>query len=385
MARRRHLTAALLAAVLALGGLVGAAGPALATGTSLKLQVSSPSIRHGEMVWFTGKLTSGGKGLKARTVVLERRTSSGWHRVATSTTSSSGTFSVRQRPYGEYSYRARATASGVKSTVRKIHLTYGKRTIAARAAILGDRAGAARGSTASAKVAGTTAVRYRSYSHGMLVQVTNKAGSVRTWFVYGDILTAYKKAGGPKGKLGVPLADPKCGLIESGCVQRFSGGAIYDNKHTKGAVAYGKTKAAEVIAAARSQVGYRQKRYNDSKYNAWVGRVGAWCSVFQSWAAVASGNPGAIPKHAKWSVFLADVRAHMKLGKTPKVGALVFYDTISDGRTAATHVGVVVKVNASSIVTIEGNTSTPGDSAGRGVYQKTRPRSMPLYYAYPTY
>jgi hypothetical protein len=48
-------------------------------------------------------------------------------------------------------------------------------------------------------------------------------------------------------------------------------------------------------------------------------------------------------------------------------------------------VGIVVKVKKSSIVTIEGNTSTPGSATTRGVYQKERPRSYALFYAYPAY
>lgn len=380
----RRVVASALATVLAATGIGLVAAPAQAAGTAVVLNVSQSRIKYGEMVWFTGKVTVNGKGA-ARSLSLERRSGSRWVKVAAPHASSAGSFSVRQRPAKEYTYRVRAVASGVASRTRTVTFTSGRRTLDSRAAALGSRLGAATSAVRSATVTGKKSVRYRSFRTGMLVQVVNPSGSMRTWFVYGDVLKAYRAAGGPAGKLGVPVADPKCGLLESGCVQRFTGGSIYDNKNTKPAVFYGTGRKTEVLAAARSQVNYLQTSFNRSKYNRWAGRVGAWCSVFQSWAAAASGNARAIPQHDRWSTFLADVKRHEKTGRTPKVGALVFFDTISDGRTAATHVGIVVKVKKSSIVTIEGNTSTPGSAATRGVYQKERPRSYALFYAYPAY
>jgi hypothetical protein len=386
--RIRRLLAVAAITTLAVALPVVPASAAAPSTTTLSL--SSSGIRYGEMIWIAGKVTSGGTASAGRRVVVERRLGSGsWHKVAALTTSSSGSYSVRQRPAKEYTYRARALATSSKagdsSSARTVQRTYGPRTIAARAEILGGRVGTPTGSTVKATISGA-AVAYRAYSRGLLVKVLTSSRSSRTWLVYGDILTAYRKSGGPKGALGYPLADPRCGLLEGGCVQLFQRGAIYDNANTEAVIAKGTGAKAEVIAAARSQVGYLQKSYNNSKYNKWVGRQGAWCSVFQSWAAVASGNPGVIPKHTNWAAFLSDVRANEKLGKTPKVGALVFFDTFTDGETAATHVGLVVKVKASSIVTIEANTSTPGtDGQGRGVYQKERPRSWALFYAYPAY
>lgn len=386
--RRRTLVVVLVAA---LAGLLPAVPAQAAASSTTTLKLSQSGIRHGEMVWITGKVTSGGKASPGRKVVVERRLGSGsWKTVGTPKTSASGTFTVRQRPTHEFSFRARvlatSTRGGDASVVRTISFTAGDRTLAGRAKVLGARVGAPTSGIGRPTVSGVRSVAYRTYGKEMLVQVRSTKNVLRTWLVYGDVLVAYKKQGGPKGSLGVPIADPKCGLLEGGCVQRFQHGSIYDNRRTKGVVAMGSGRKTEIIAAERSQVGYQQKTFNSSKYNAWVGRVGAWCSVFQSWAAVASGNPGVIPKHARWADFLADVRAHEKLGKTPKVGSLVFFDTISDGRTQATHVGLVVKVKASTIVTIEANTSTPGGHGdGRGVYQKERPRSWALYYAYPAY
>ena len=58
---------------------------------------------------------------------------------------------------------------------------------------------------------------------------------------------------------------------------------------------------------------------------------------------------------------------------------------LDDGVFEATHVGIVVKVKSSTIVTVEANTSNPKNSSQRGVYQKERQRSRALFYAYPEY
>ncbi|WP_019136631.1 CHAP domain-containing protein [Cellulomonas massiliensis] len=382
----RRPAAAVVAVVLALCGSLLVAAPASAASTSLSLSLSESSVRRGEMVWLKGRLTVGGRAAASRVVAVESRSgSSSWKVVSKTRTGSDGTYSIRQRPDVETVFRVRSVDPAVTSTARKLSFSQGSRGLWQRYDILEGLLGDPRYSTKSASVKGFAKVRFRSFDKGMLVQTTRPSGSTRTWVVYGDVLAAYRDAGGPRGSLGVPLGDPRCGLLESGCVQRFSGGSVYDNSSTRGVVFRGSGRLSEFVAAAKSQVGYRQTRYNDSKYNRWIGRTGAWCSVFQSWAAAASGNASVIPQNATFSGFLSSVRSRMPLGQTPKVGALVFYDTIDDGRTAATHVGIVVKVTSSTIVAIEGNTSTPGSSTGRGVYMKERSRSLPLYYAYPSW
>jgi len=243
-----------------------------------------------------------------------------------------------------------------------------------------------RGKAGGVKLA-RTLDEVREYAKGMLVQVKKK-GERRTWLVYGDIYRAYRKAGGPKGKLGVPTGDPRCGLPEAGCIQRFTKAAIYDNKSTKGVVQTGKGRRAEILAVARSQVGYSPSRKNATKYNKWVGSVGqAWCSSFLSWVSYAAGTGKTIPRHKRLTGLLKDIRENkvMKTGSAPKKGALVFFDTFDDGVVEATHVGIVVKVKSSTIVTVEANTSNPKNSSQRGVYQKERQRSRALFYAYPEY
>lgn len=267
------------------------------------------------------------------------------------------------------------------------HLDSSERTLEQRAAALGKRTGKAQGPTSSAKVTKKKRARWRNFRKLMLVEVAGPK-KTRTWLVRGDIRTAYRKAGGPRGRLGVPLGDPRCGLREAGCVQRFRGGAIYDNRNTsKATVVYGKGRRTEVLATARSQVGYAASARN-SKYNRWMGSTGrAWCSAFLSWVAVAAGRPDTIPKHPSLRELLRDLRAHApgRFGTKPRRGALVFFDNDDDGVRNPTHVGIVLRVRKNTIVTVEGNTSNPATRSGRGVYQKVRTRSHPIYYWYPRY
>lgn len=388
----QHIAALALSVVLAIGG---AAAPSSAAPrpSETTLSLSHSTLRKGEMVWLKGKVkTSSGKAVKGAKVHVERRLAGGkWKRFATLRTSSKGSFSQRQLATKEYEYRAKVVASSkVKASTskrRSVDLVNRDQGLGPRAKLLSSVLGKGIKAAKTVKVSGTERVRYREYRKGMLVEV-RKSGKTRTWLVYGDILRAYKKAGGPTGKLGVPKSDPRCGLMEAGCAQRFTKGAIYDNKEVRGVAVTGKAKVAEVLAVAKSQVGTAEIRRNVSKYNRWVGAEGqAWCSSFQSWVSRAAGRGNLIPKHKRLTGLLKDIRENkaLKTGSSPKVGALVFFDTFDDGVVEATHIGIVLQVKKSTIVTVEANTSNPKRPSQRGVYQKERERSRALFYAYPEY
>lgn len=176
----------------------------------------------------------------------------------------------------------------------------------------------------------------------------------------GKIGAAYLARGGPAGTYGVPIRDAECGLIEGGCVQRFSNGTLYSNdgkKKASGTAVRG--RQGEVVSAARSQVGYQFRYANSSrqqtKFNKFMGNDRAWCSFLQSWASTASGNVSLIPRSKSFTAFKKDVNRTMKTGKTPKVGAPVFFNTYAPAGVV-THVGLVVGVSGSSIRIIDGNT-----------------------------
>lgn len=145
------------------------------------------------------------------------------------------------------------------------------------------------------------------------------------------------------------------------------------------------------IAVVRTQIGYRESGTNLTKYNDWLGTIPGyphggrgypWCQSFQSWVASKAGGRANIdyPKTAGCEVAVGWFRSRGRLHGSPKVGDQVFY-----GPGGGTHVELVVKVTASSIVTIGGNTSGSMGGTywnGDGVYQKTVSRSSSRIYGY---
>lgn len=385
---------------LATAQAVPAAPLAAKKATKVTFNVSDTKVRKGERIWFAGRVTASPKS--GRKVVIERRKAGGsWKSYTTTKTRSNGKFRGTVRPTAVYEYRARVTAKGASpaatSATRKVAFSTGKRNLTQRAQMIGSaRLGKATTKVKvlsakqrkATKVKGATTIKHQRFAKGLLVSVT-KSGSTRTWLVTGKILKKYLAAGGPTGKLGVPVVDAKCGLIESGCVQRFSRGTIYSSSwKSKASWTPVTGSKGEVIAAARSQVGFRY-RYatpgvQHTKYNSWMGSTRAWCSFFQSWASAASGNGSTIPKANSFQKFRSQVGKTMKTGKTPKVGALVFFNTVPPAGTP-THVGLVIAVSGSTITVVDGNTVGPLPAGYRGVLERTWPRSRALYYAYPSY
>lgn len=144
------------------------------------------------------------------------------------------------------------------------------------------------------------------------------------------------------------------------------------------------TTTETVLNVARSQIGYVEDANGDSKYAEWDGDPeGSWCDFFVSWVAKQAGasdiigNFGWCPGHVEW------FKNRKQWGKTPTVGAVVFFDWNHDGE--ADHVGIVETVNPNgSVGTIEGNSTNP--SGGRyGVFRHTEWPSDILGYGYPAY
>lgn len=143
--------------------------------------------------------------------------------------------------------------------------------------------------------------------------------------------------------------------------------------------------AAAMVAAATSQVGYREGTNNDTVYGAWYGmNHEAWCAIFVSWAAAQSGCEAVVPKHAYTPAGADWFRSRDQWGHAPRVGAIVYYFNASLGRIA--HVGVVVKVNADgSWISCEGNTNDNGSRTGNGVYLLRRTSTRGGGFGYPKY
>lgn len=148
---------------------------------------------------------------------------------------------------------------------------------------------------------------------------------------------------------------------------------------------------AKTLHAAASDVGYREVGNNWTVYwerwkKAWQGQP--WCA-----AAVTDwlNRGGELEEFDGAAIFYCPSIEALAKRKgrwftSPRVGDLVLY---SFGSNLAIHVGIVEKVNATTIQTIEGNTSSGGSGSqnnGGGVYRRVRTRAWGIrgYYR-PTY
>ncbi|WP_285108242.1 CHAP domain-containing protein [Promicromonospora sp. MEB111] len=365
-----------------------------ARSSALTGAVTERRLRKGETFWMFGRLTVSGSPARGRAVVVQKKRmdESGWRTVGTDTTNRSGRYSVRVRAGAVYEYRAiyRGSSSARSSWTARIGVgfTTADRTMTSRE----RQMGAAIGRPTSGHRQVTRTVVSRSYEKGILVKVT-RSGRDRTWWVHGGILGEYRHLGGATGRMGAPVMDPLCGLARGGCVQRFEGGVLYSNGDGAEAATGLKGALGEVVAAARSQVGYRVRYDGDngsrydwySKYNVWARTNAPWCGLFQSWIFKASGHAGLVPQSTTWGAYKDSVRRKLPTGSTPRVGALAFVSYIASG--AASHTMFVVQVDGSRIKVIDGNTGGGGalPSGVRGVVEHWVPESQVLYYAYPRY
>lgn len=142
-----------------------------------------------------------------------------------------------------------------------------------------------------------------------------------------------------------------------------------------------------IVNIAASQVGYREKGNNITKYGRWYGmNRQPWCAMFVSWCARMSGVPeDVIPNFAacnsggaKW--FKEHDRWRDR-NYTPSPGDIVFFDFDDGGYYdgIAEHVGIVEYVDDDYVYTIEGNTSN------EMVERKQRAKELVLGYGVPDY
>lgn len=152
---------------------------------------------------------------------------------------------------------------------------------------------------------------------------------------------------------------------------------------------------AQVLAAARKQLGYREGRNNDTKYGIWYGaNHQPWCAMFVSFVFASVNHPlyaqtrkgfSYTPAGARW------FKLRRRWGTTPRPGAVVFFYWPSMGRIA--HVGIVESVDpdGKNMTTIEGNTNNTGSREGVGVFRMRRSTRLRANggvvagYGYPAY
>ena len=139
-------------------------------------------------------------------------------------------------------------------------------------------------------------------------------------------------------------------------------------------------QATAVIAAAKSQVGYKEGTNNDNKFGVWYGmNHAAWCAMFVSWCF---DQAHALPALEKFAYCPAlESWAHSKGMIVPiaqvQAGDVLLFDWNHTG--IAQHTGIATGPICSTtklIPTIEGNTGPDhvgvNQSNGDGVYIKFR-------------
>lgn len=143
--------------------------------------------------------------------------------------------------------------------------------------------------------------------------------------------------------------------------------------------------AADVIAAAKNEVGYLEKASNNNlndktanpstseansnytKYNTVVGSIKQpWCAAFVCWCvnAAAGGDKELVKKilcgnmSASCQGLLNNLRGANRTSKTPEPGDFIFFKYKTTRHNNETsHIGIVVTSDGTNVYTIEGNTS----------------------------
>lgn len=159
------------------------------------------------------------------------------------------------------------------------------------------------------------------------------------------------------------------------------------------------TTAADLIAVARAEVGYREghstsgRPNNDQKYSEQVPGLEwsdfqAWCATFVAWCAMRAGAADLFPRTASCGTGLQWFRDRRRVSEYPAIGAQVFFGGPgAPYGPGGTHTGLVYAYDQNYIYTVEGNTNTSGSPEGDGVYLRKRSRRDPYVhrYGYPAY
>lgn len=160
--------------------------------------------------------------------------------------------------------------------------------------------------------------------------------------------------------------------------------------------------ADEIVAAARSKIGFYESEINE--FTTWYygyETEASWCTIFVSWCADQGGAIGsAVPKRAtvdsmrKWFQRKGEYYT-AESGYVPQKGDIVFLNTAVDGTDAVHHVeivtesGFIVKKKVVNVKCIGGNTSDLNYNGSEYVTEKVRPvdgsRATVVGYAHPYY
>ena len=142
---------------------------------------------------------------------------------------------------------------------------------------------------------------------------------------------------------------------------------------------------AAVLGYARSKLGYTESPAGSNRNmfsTYWGHPAEPWCADFICWA-LAMGGSLDVPMSAYTPTLYQNYANTGRAGRTPRIGAVVFFQWPGDAVIG--HVGVVESVRSDgSIVTIEGNTSGAQGGNGGEVWRQVR-ASYIAGYGYPRY
>jgi len=393
--RARALIALAVATVVAVTATTAAEAatplPAAAPKTAVTGAFSSPDVLTGEIAWLRGNVKVNGKLVDYKKLTVERRLggSGSWTAFATTATTKGGTYAYGFYPYVKYQYRLRVTGTSAVTGALSVTLKTGGRTLEEREATVAWRLGAVKSSIRDIAQgdlpSGADSGRYRLYERGTLVEVVTDSVP-HTWFVFDRTATKYGQLDRWEGRLGVPLRDARCGLMEGGCLQRFAGGALYQNGASMSPgvyAAYGTSVETELLAVGYSQVGYEEPSWRVNKYTKWLGSKPAWCMTWVAWVSTAAGYSSYVPKSGSYESYLKTLKASGRLhySGVPPTGAIVLFDW---GSGTPSHTAYVTSRSGSYIYTLEGNTTDGTGDPQRGVYHRKRALSYVWAWYWPS-
>jgi len=149
---------------------------------------------------------------------------------------------------------------------------------------------------------------------------------------------------------------------------------------------------SHILSVARAELGYTPGPHGGTKFGDWYARTiakdqgfarAAWCDMFVSWCAHKAGVGDQVGQFAFTPYHATFFNRHGRWKKTPRVGALVFFDWDGSHKISQIdHVALVERVgNDGSIVVLEGNASGPGGPKVR----RTRYNGFIAGYGCPNY
>jgi len=131
-------------------------------------------------------------------------------------------------------------------------------------------------------------------------------------------------------------------------------------------MSYPQGTAAAVIEVAIAEVGTVETGENLTKYGKFTKADGLpWCGSFVNWCANEAGVK--IPSMVSTAAGAQKMKDQGRWVAVPKLGDFCFMDFPHDGVDRVSHIGIVAKIGAKSVLCIEGNTSGNGDQRNGGM------------------